>query len=103
MPGVFSPNTTAASTTVLGQIAAVGTDIADASIAVAVGTIGGASAGENIGGDMATSALGPIAQPFGQAIGRNVGTVVGGAAGAAVIRCSSRRRSSSAVRFAPEV
>ena len=53
---------------------------------------------------MAISSLGPLAQPFGQAIGRNIGKVIGGAAGAAVIRCPSRsRRSSSAVRFSPDV
>ena len=55
---------------------------------------------------MAVNNLGPLALPLGQAIGRNVGRVLGGAAGAAAIRCPARSRSgrsSSSVRFSPNI
>ena len=66
---------------------------------VAAGLIGGAIAGEMAGGDLAVASLGPIAEPLGQALGRNVGRILGGATAATAIRCSSRRRSTSSVRF----
>ena len=69
--------------------------------------IGGAAAGELLGGDLAASHIGTIAEPLGQYVGRNVGRIAGGALGAASIRCqsrsASRKRSSSQVRFAPEI
>ena len=70
---------------------------------VAAGAIGGASAGEIFGGDLALSSLGPIAQPLGQDLGRSLGRVIGGAVGATAVRCASRSRASSQVRFAPDV
>ena len=94
------------SQSLVGQAAGFGADVAVTSICVAAGALGGASAGENLGGDMAVSAIGPVAEPLGQAVGRNVGRVVGGATGATAIRCPSRMRSSrspSSVRFAPDV
>ena len=72
-------------------------------VCATAGAVGGASAGELFGGDLAISAIGPIAQPLGEAAGRNIGRLIGGALGASVIcatRSASRgRRSSSAVRF----
>ena len=101
------------SQSLVGQAANLGADVAVTSICAAAGAIGGASAGEVLGGDLAISAIGPIAEPLGQAVGRNVGRVVGGTLGAIVppalatsIRCPSRIRSSrspSTVRFAPDI
>ena len=89
------------------QAVEVGKEVLVTIVCAAAGAVGGASAGENIGGDMALSSLGPLAVPPGQAAGRSIGRIVGGAAGAAAIRCPSRIRSSrspsTSVRFAPEV
>ena len=57
--------------------------------------------------DLATAHIGSVAAPLGQYVGRNVGRIIGGAAGAACIqvqsRSCSRRRSSSQVRFSPDI
>ena len=68
------------------------------------GAVGGAFAGEMLGGDLAAAHIGSVAEPLGQAIGRNLGRIAGGAFGAASVRCqsrpASRKRLSSQVRFA---
>ena len=79
----------------VGQIASFGADVAVTSVCAAAGAIGGASAGENIGGYLAVSSLGPVALPLGQAVGRSVGRMVGGTLGAAAIRCGNNRRGST--------
>jgi len=93
------------STSLAGYAAEVGTEIAVTSMAAAVDAVGGASAGELMGGDFAVGLLGPVAEPLGQYSGRNTGRIVGGALGAGAIRCatrsSTRSRSVSQVRFAP--
>ena len=92
--------------TLASQAVEVGKEVLVITICATAGAIGGASAGENIGGDMALSSLGPLAVPLGQAARRSIGRIVGGAAGAAAIRCPSRIRSSrspsTSVRFAPQ-
>ena len=89
-----------------GQAAEVGTDVLVAGAVFAAGAIAGASAGENIGGDLAINNIGSIALPLGQAVGRNIGRFVGGATAATAIRCASRSRaprSGSSVRFSPDI
>ena len=87
----------------LERSAQAGADAVVASSMLAAGAIGGAAAGETIGGDLALSSLGPVAQPLGQDLGRSIGRVLGGAAAATAIRCASRSRASSQVRFAPDI
>jgi hypothetical protein len=91
-------------------IAEAGTDVALSAIMATAGTYGGGLAGAQIGGDIAVANLGPLAEPFGQAIGRNLGRLAGGTSVVAAIRCTSRSgvrsscsRSSSQVRFAPDI
>ena len=89
-----------------GYLAEAGMKIAVTSLTADAGAIGGASAGELLGGDLAVSNIGPIAEPLGQAVGRNIGRIVGGAVGAAAIRYPSLSRSTrspSVVRFSPDV
>ena len=86
-----------------GYPAEAGMELAVTSLTAAAGAIGGASAGELLGGDLAVSNIVPIAEPLGQAVGRNVGRIIGGAVGAFAIRCSLWSRASSQVRFAPDV
>ena len=47
-----------------GNLAETGLELAVTSVTAAAGAIGGASAGELIGGDLAVSSLGPVALPF---------------------------------------
>ena len=94
-------------TSTLGSAAEAGLELCATTASAAVGAYGGSIAGEMIGGDLAVAHLGSFAEPVGQGIGRHLGTLVGGAVGAAAIRCSSRSatraRTSSQVRFAPEI
>ena len=89
------------------SFAGKGTEMAVTAVCATAGAIGGAAAGELIGGDLAVNNLGTFAQPLGQSVGRNIGRIMGGAIGASAIRCPSRSvsrvRSSSQVRFSPEI
>ena len=97
------PNATA-SASLVSFVAETSEDVAVTTACAVKGAYGGALAGEMLGGDLALQHLGPIAEPFGQGVGRNIGRILGGAAGAAVIRCPSRSsRSTSRVRFSPEI
>ena len=60
------------------QAAEVGAHVWVTTICAAAGAVGGASAGEIIGGDLALNSIGPMALPFGQAAGRSIGSSIGG-------------------------
>ena len=98
MPGPAQP-------TLIERASQAGKEALVTVVCTAAAAHGGASAGETIGGDLATSTIGAFAQPIGAAAGRQLGTVVGGVLGATTMRCASRsasrgRRTSSVVRFA---